>query len=69
MYIKELKHTLKRQIPIDFLGIIVIGFVNMHQIGVGVTGMNPSKYHGFCPNPYNPDYHPGKFQFRSKPSL
>ena len=31
----------------------------MHQMGVGVTGVNPSKYAGFCPNPYNLDYHPG----------
>ena len=31
----------------------------MHQIGVGITGVNPSKLHGFTPNPVNPNYHPG----------
>ena len=40
-------------------GMIILGQVNMHQMGVGVTGVNPSKYAGFCPNPYNLDYHPG----------
>lgn len=40
-------------------GIIIIGFTNMHQIGVGVTGANPSPLHGITKNPVNPLYHPG----------
>ena len=40
-------------------GMIIIGLTNMHQIGVGITGVNPSNLHGFCPNPVNPEYHPG----------
>ena len=40
-------------------GMIIIGFTNMHQIGVGVTGANPSPIHGVTKNPVNPLYHPG----------
>ena len=40
-------------------GMIILGLVNMHPMGVGVTGINPSKYAGFCPNPFNIEYHPG----------
>ena len=40
-------------------GMIIIGFTNMHQIGVGVTGANPSPFHGVTKNPVNPLYHPG----------
>ncbi|XP_065648622.1 uncharacterized protein LOC105843892 isoform X3 [Hydra vulgaris] len=40
-------------------GAIFIGMANMHQIGIGVTGINPSIYHGTCRNPYNVDYPTG----------
>ena len=40
-------------------GMIILGLVNMHPLGAGVTGVNPSKYAGFCPNPFNRAYHPG----------
>lgn len=40
-------------------GAIFIGIANMHQLGVGITGINPSKYHGTCRNPYNIKYPPG----------
>ena len=39
-------------------GMIILGQVNMHQLGIANTGLNTSKYAGFCPNPYNIDYHP-----------
>ena len=39
-------------------GMIILGQVNMHQIGISNTGLNISKYAGFCPNPHNIDYHP-----------
>nr|XP_047128350.1 fatty acid amide hydrolase-like isoform X3 [Hydra vulgaris] len=34
-------------------GAIFIGMANMHQLGIGTTGINPSVYHGTCRNPYN----------------
>ncbi len=38
-------------------GALLIGKANMHEIGIGVTGLNP--HHGVCRNPYNPDHHTG----------
>merc|ERR1711935_101593 len=37
----------------------ILGLTNMHPLGVSVTGIDTSKYAGFCPNPFNLDYHPG----------
>ena len=34
-------------------GAILIGKANMHEIGIGITGLNP--HHGVVRNPYNPD--------------
>ncbi len=34
-------------------GALLIGKANMHEIGIGVTGMNP--HHGHARNPYNPE--------------
>ncbi|MFH1810177.1 MAG: amidase [Pseudomonadota bacterium] len=33
-------------------GALIIGKANMHEIGIGVTGLNP--HHGACRNPYDP---------------
>lgn len=33
-------------------GAILIGKANLHEIGVGMTGLNPN--HGPCRNPHNP---------------
>ena len=38
-------------------GAILIGKTNMHEIGMGVTGINP--HHGACRNPYDPARSPG----------
>ena len=38
-------------------GALLIGKANMHEIGLGVTGLNP--HYGVCRNPYNPDHHSG----------
>jgi Asp-tRNA(Asn)/Glu-tRNA(Gln) amidotransferase A subunit family amidase len=38
-------------------GAILIGKTNMHEIGIGVTGLNP--IHGTPCNPHNPDHHSG----------
>jgi len=38
-------------------GALLIGKANMHEIGIGVTGLNP--HHGAVRNPYNPDHHTG----------
>jgi Asp-tRNA(Asn)/Glu-tRNA(Gln) amidotransferase A subunit family amidase len=38
-------------------GALLIGKTNMHEIGIGVTGLNP--HHGTVRNPYNPAYHTG----------
>jgi Asp-tRNA(Asn)/Glu-tRNA(Gln) amidotransferase A subunit family amidase len=38
-------------------GAVLIGKTNMHEIGIGVTGLNP--HHGTVRNPYNPDYYTG----------
>lgn len=38
-------------------GALLIGKANMHEIGIGVTGLNP--HHGVCRNPYNVDHHTG----------
>lgn len=40
-------------------GAVFLGICNMHQLGVNVYGINPSKYHGTCRNPYNFNYPPG----------
>eukprot|EP00111_Clytia_hemisphaerica_P011228 TCONS_00032916-protein len=40
-------------------GAMFIGMSNMHQIGIGVTGINQSKLHGTARNPVNPQYPPG----------
>jgi Asp-tRNA(Asn)/Glu-tRNA(Gln) amidotransferase A subunit family amidase len=33
-------------------GAVLVGKLNMHEIGLGVTGLNP--HHGACRNPYDP---------------
>ena len=38
-------------------GALLIGKTNMHEIGIGVTGLNP--HHGTVRNPYNPAHHTG----------
>ena len=38
-------------------GALLIGKANMHEIGIGVTGLNPNT--GTTRNPYNPDYFTG----------
>lgn len=38
-------------------GALLIGKANMHEIGIGVTGLNP--HHGTVRNPYNTDHHTG----------
>jgi len=38
-------------------GAVLIGKANMHEMGLGVTGVNP--HHGAVRNPYGPDYAPG----------
>ena len=38
-------------------GALLIGKTNMHEIGMGVTGLNP--HHGIARNPYNPDCYAG----------
>lgn len=38
-------------------GAMLLGKVNMHEIGIGVTGFNP--HHGTVRNPYNPNHHTG----------
>ncbi|MGW8250010.1 MAG: amidase [Anaerolineales bacterium] len=38
-------------------GALLIGKTNMHEIGLGVTGLNP--HYGTVKNPYNPAHHTG----------
>jgi Asp-tRNA(Asn)/Glu-tRNA(Gln) amidotransferase A subunit family amidase len=38
-------------------GALLIGKTNMHEIGIGVTGLNP--HHGTPRNPYNPAHYTG----------
>lgn len=38
-------------------GALLIGKANMHEIGIGVTGLNP--HHGATRNPYNPAHYTG----------
>jgi Asp-tRNA(Asn)/Glu-tRNA(Gln) amidotransferase A subunit family amidase len=38
-------------------GALLIGKANMHEIGIGVTGLNP--HHGTARNPYNLKHHTG----------
>ena len=38
-------------------GALMIGKSNMHELGIGITGMNPSC--GTARNPHHPDYYPG----------
>jgi Asp-tRNA(Asn)/Glu-tRNA(Gln) amidotransferase A subunit family amidase len=38
-------------------GAVVVGKANMHEIGIGVTGLNP--HHGACRNPYDPGHKTG----------
>ena len=38
-------------------GALLIGKANMHEIGIGVTGLNP--HHGVTRNPYNPAHFTG----------
>ena len=40
-------------------GMIIVGLVNMHQVGIATIGTNNSKFHGDCINPVNPDFYPG----------
>lgn len=35
-------------------GALIIGKTNMHEVGIGVTGINP--HHGPCRNPHDPDH-------------
>jgi len=35
------------------LGAVILGVTNMHEIGLGTTGINPNKGYGSCRNPYN----------------
>ncbi|XP_046848767.1 fatty acid amide hydrolase-like [Xenia sp. Carnegie-2017] len=35
------------------LGAVIIGVTNMHELGMGTTGVNPNRYHGTTRNPYN----------------
>lgn len=39
------------------MGALLIGKTNMHEIGIGVTGLNP--HHGIVRNPYNVDHYSG----------
>eukprot|EP00057_Strongylocentrotus_purpuratus_P027563 XP_011682037.1 PREDICTED: fatty acid amide hydrolase [Strongylocentrotus purpuratus] len=39
-------------------GAVIIGVANMHEVGLGVTGMNISAS-GTARNPYNPHHYPG----------
>lgn len=38
-------------------GAVIAGKTNMHELGLGVTGLNP--HHGTTRNPYNPGHHTG----------
>jgi Asp-tRNA(Asn)/Glu-tRNA(Gln) amidotransferase A subunit family amidase len=38
-------------------GALLIGKANMHEIGIGMTGLNP--HHGVCRNPYDTGRHTG----------
>jgi Asp-tRNA(Asn)/Glu-tRNA(Gln) amidotransferase A subunit family amidase len=38
-------------------GALMVGKCNMHEIGIGVTGLNP--HHGTVRNPYNINHHTG----------
>lgn len=38
-------------------GALIAGKTNMHEIGIGVTGLNP--HYGVARNPVNPDFHTG----------
>ncbi|HSF81117.1 MAG TPA: amidase [Anaerolineales bacterium] len=38
-------------------GALLLGKTNMHEIGIGVTGLNP--HYGTVRNPYNPKHHTG----------
>lgn len=38
-------------------GALLIGKTNMHEIGIGVTGLNP--HHGTARNPFDPAHHTG----------
>ncbi|XP_074856643.1 uncharacterized protein LOC142016206 [Carettochelys insculpta] len=40
-------------------GAIIIGVSNMHELGIGVTGCNPNRFHGTPRNPYNPQHFTG----------
>jgi len=41
------------------LGCIFVGISNMHEIGIGTTGINPNKGWGPCRNPYDPKFATG----------
>jgi len=38
-------------------GALLTGKTNMHELGMGITGLNP--HHGVARNPYNPGHHTG----------
>lgn len=40
-------------------GMMIVGLVNMHPVGIATLGTNNSKFHGDCLNPVNPEYYPG----------
>ncbi|XP_028411600.1 fatty acid amide hydrolase-like isoform X2 [Dendronephthya gigantea] len=41
------------------LGAVIIGMTNMHELGLGTTGVNPNSYHGISRNPYDLNYFTG----------
>ncbi|CAB3984752.1 fatty acid amide hydrolase-like [Paramuricea clavata] len=41
------------------LGAIIIGVTNMHELGLGTTGVNPNSCHGTSRNPYHLDCYAG----------
>jgi Asp-tRNA(Asn)/Glu-tRNA(Gln) amidotransferase A subunit family amidase len=43
--------------PLRQAGAVLIGKANMHEIGIGVTGLNP--HHGSARNPYDPTHATG----------
>jgi Asp-tRNA(Asn)/Glu-tRNA(Gln) amidotransferase A subunit family amidase len=40
-------------------GALLLGKTNMHEIGIGVTGLNPNPAHGCARNPHDPGRHTG----------
>ncbi|XP_060092762.1 uncharacterized protein LOC132570278 [Heteronotia binoei] len=40
-------------------GAVIIGASNMHELGTGITGCNPNRFHGTPRNPYKPQHFTG----------